>query len=352
MGFPNDLLRWISSYLTGRTQKVLFKNNLSNVLRVTSGVPQGSHLGPLLFTLFINDLPEVLTNSRVLMYADDVKLCVQYKDVACQSDLQTDLDNFQTWCRVNLLNLNGSKCKLMTFSRVVPKLATYTLNCCSLERINSVDDLGIRLDPKLDFIDHISCMVNKARSMLGFIKRWSKEFDDPYVTKTLYISLVRPILEYGSCVWSPQYEVHSKRIESVQKNFLLFALRGLNWDAEQRLPSYHSRLLLINLPSLANRRIMLGITFIYNLIHGDVESIDLLGQLNFHVPSRNTRSYIPLVLRHCRTSFEMHEPFIGYSHTVHPFETVGIFYRCETIFPIELHLHPPSDLAAVTHTKK
>jgi len=105
--------------------------------------------------------------------------------------------------------------------------------------------------------------------VLTFIKRWSKEFGGPYVTKTLFISLVRPILEYCAPVGSPQYGVHIDRIESVQKNVLIFALRRLNWDTSLILPSYSSRLLLINLPSLAKRRTMIGITFIRNLIQGD-----------------------------------------------------------------------------------
>jgi len=80
--------------------------------------------------------------------------------------------------------------------------------------------------------------VNKAISVLEFIKRWSKEFDYPYTTKLLYTSLVRPILECCCSVWTPQYEVQIDRIESVQKKFLLFALRSLNWDLNLRLPSY------------------------------------------------------------------------------------------------------------------
>jgi len=135
------------------------------------------------------------------------------------------------------------------------------------------------------------------------------EFDDTYLTKTLFISLARPFLEYGSHVWSPQYTVPSDRIESVQKKFVLFALRRLNCDANRILPPYCSRLLLINLPSLANRRTMLGTVFICKLIRGDVESPDLIRRLNFSVPSRFTRNYIPLILNHCRSNYELHDPY-------------------------------------------
>jgi len=119
LGFSGDFLRWILSYLNDRTQRVIFKNSLPSLIRVTSGVPQGSHLGPLLFTLFINDLPLVLTKSRVLMYADDVKLCLQYNDPAQSLALQSDLNAFQTWCMDNELNLNGSKCKLMRWGILI-----------------------------------------------------------------------------------------------------------------------------------------------------------------------------------------------------------------------------------------
>jgi len=121
----------------------------------------------------------------------------------------------------------------MTFCRVNPIRTTYALSGCLLDRITRVDDIGVLLDPKLKFFDHISTIVNKARGVLGFIKRCSK--DDPYLTKTLFISLVRPILKYGSPVWSPQYVVHSDRIELVQK-VLLFALRRLNWNANLLIP--------------------------------------------------------------------------------------------------------------------
>jgi len=154
LGFPVDLLRWILSYLNCRTQRELFKNDLSCLLHLTSGIPQGSHLGPLLLNLFINDLPSVITHSRVLRFADDVKLCLQYKDTSCQSDLQSDLNNFQILCSDNLLDLNGSKCKVMTFCRVNRQNATYTMNEGSLDITTLVNDLGVLLYSRLKFAYH------------------------------------------------------------------------------------------------------------------------------------------------------------------------------------------------------
>ena len=309
IGFPPAFLGWISTYLKGRTQKVLLRSSISNSFYVTSGVPQGSHLGPLLFTLFINDLPNTLSHSSILMYADDVKLVFSYTDPLLHNCLQDDLNAMQHWCSANQLHLNFSKCMFMTFSRTRPFLAVYMIDSTPLQRITTVKDLGVLFDCKLNFNLHISTIVNEAKGVLGFIKRWSKEFSDPFTTKLLYTSLVRPILEYCSCIWSPQYHINQDRIESVQKQFLLFALRGLNWDPDFRLPSYSSRLLLLSLPSLINRRITLGVTFLHKLIIGEIDSIFLLERLSFSVPRRTTRNFIPLALPTCTTDYALHSSF-------------------------------------------
>jgi len=131
-----------------------------------SGVPQGSHMAPLLFTLFIDDLPLVIKYSRVLMNPEDVKICLKHKNISCHLDLQSDLHSFQIWCRDNELNLTGSKCKVMAFRQH----HTF-LKGRSLVRITRVDDLGVLLEPTQKFLEHISALVNMARAVLGFIKR-------------------------------------------------------------------------------------------------------------------------------------------------------------------------------------
>lgn len=308
MGFTNMCLKWINSYLINRKQTVCFKNVTSKSISVLSGVPQGSHLGPLLFSLFINDLPKSIKFSCVLMYADDVKIFLTYNQYADHIFLQRDLDAFQSWCDYNLMELNPKKCKYMCFFRKSFINVKYVLGGCELEKLDVFSDLGILLDSKLNFIKHISLTVNKARGVLGFIKRWAKEFTDPYVTKQLYISLVRPILEYGSIIWDPSYKVYIERIESVQKQFLLFCLRGLQWNP-LNLPSYKSRLALIKLPTLKSRRTMLSVSFVLNIINGNVCSDFLLSNITFRMPFRPSRYYYPISIEVFSTNYANSDPF-------------------------------------------
>jgi len=330
IGLPPVLVKWIESYLIGRSQRVLFKNITSKRFEVTSGVPQGSHLGPLLFNLFINDLPSVLQHCSVFMFADDVKICHSYNNPADQDLMQLDLDRFSNWCEQNCLMLNISKCKVMSFSWRREAIAcSYYLNGVHIENVTEMRDLGVIMDPKLKFVVHINAVVCKARSMLAFIKRWSKEFNDPYITKLLYTSLVRPHLEYASPVWNPSYSVHSDSIESVQKQFLLFALRALPWDPAMNLPSYESRLKLISLPTLKSRRVCANICFLFKLINGIIDSPSLLGRIEFNVPNRPQRYFEPIRLKTRRVNYLDFEAFrtmckdyncyyflICYSHSV------------------------------------
>ena len=306
-GLPHRLLCWIKSYLTGRSQNVIFNSDISSEIVVTSGVPQGSHLGPLLFLLFINDLPSVITHSSILLYADDVKLF--YASNVSSTCLQSDLNSLAQWCELNCMNLNINKCKHMVFTRKI--MFSQTLSLCSieLEKVNAFCDLGVLLDPKLRFNLHINFIINKANRCLGFIKRWAKEFDDPYVTKLLFTSLVRPVLEYACIVWYPSYACDISSIESVQKQFLLFSLRQLRWDPNRNLPPYTSRLKLIDLQSLENRRTILNIVFIFKVLNGHINAPFLLEQLSLRVPSRRTRQNILLEVPYFTCNFLNFAPF-------------------------------------------
>lgn len=276
---------------------------------MTSGVPQGSHLGPLLFLIFINDLPGIIRHSEILLYADDVKLFLSFKHESERRMLQNDISAFSDWCDINLMVLNIDKCKCMTFSRKTVDTANYNIKSVALSNVHSCLDLGVMMDAKLNFNSHISMIVNKAYRNLGFIKRWAKDLKDPYVTKLLFISLVRPIVEYASVVWTPQYNIYSNMIESVQKQFLLFALRQTYCNSGFSLPSYEMRLKLINLPTLLSRRKMLNALFVLKILSGDVYSPTLLGMINLNVPCRNLRRSDLIKLSCETTNYGVHSPF-------------------------------------------
>lgn len=241
------------------------------------------------------------------MYADDVKIFFSF-DNADHVYLQNDLNSFSLWCEHNMLELNIKKCKCMRFARNNPIAVKYSLGGHYLEVVESFIDLGILLDAKLNFNAHITSVVNKARGVLGFIKRRAKEFSDPYIINRLYVSLVRPILEYGSIIWDPYYNLNCIYIESVQKQFLLFCLRGLGWNYTN-LPSYTSRLALIKLPTLKSRRTMLNISFMVKLLNGYICCEFLVNSVKINVPCRNTRHYIPFFVPLCRSNYTISNPF-------------------------------------------
>ena len=332
IGLPSYLINWLRSYLTDRSQRVKFNNTVSNPITVTSGVPQGSHIGPILFLIYINDLTSVIKSSKILMFADDVKLYNSFNSQNGSVLLQNDLNSISIWCTENLMNMNIKKCKHMTFNRGSKIQTEYFIDSTRLEIVDSFKDLGVIMDPKLRFNIHINNMINKGASMLGFIKRWAKDFNDPYTTKLLFTSLVRPILEYASVVWNPQYETYVTKIESIQKQFLLFALRNFYWDTSINLPSYSSRLKLINLPSLQSRRTVLSVTFLHKLIYGDVVSETLLAKISINVPSRRTRYYEFIRLKTCTNNYGNFDPFrvlcVLYNHHYYSFESTD---SCDSI---------------------
>lgn len=312
MGFADWFIKWIQSYLTNRTQFVMFNETMSNVIPATSGVPQGSHLGPLLFVLFVNDLANVISYSRILMYADDVKLYLHYKDPHDSAQLQSDLNSLHNWSLQNDMAINFSKCKTMTFTRKKTlHINNYHLHNITLTNVEYICDLGIYMDRKLSFNKHMELTTSKARGMLGFICRWSREFKDPYILKTLYCSFVRPILEYGSSVWCPRYQDHIADIESVQKRFLIVALQYLHWNDPIRLPPYNQRLLLLNLPTLKKRRIISNVLLIFDLLNGNINSPNLLHKISINVNNRNSRYFDLLHIRFNRTNYGIFEPVLS-----------------------------------------
>lgn len=217
-----------------------------------------------------------------------------YRRIKNENDcklLQEDLESFQNWCLHNNLVLNVDKCQQMSFTRRHNSIKfDYSINNIPLRQIELFNDLGVTFDSKMTFNRHIENICNKASSMLGFIKRWAKEFDNTLVTISLYKTLIRPHLEYGSQVWSPHYNIHIERVEKVQKRFVRFVLNYLNWSDPRVLPPYSSRLKLINLESLEERRKNADIVFMHQLCSGSFDSPDLRKYFQINCNRHSSRS--------------------------------------------------------------
>lgn len=223
-GVNGSLLKWLTSYLSNRKQRVVMEGEASAWLPVLSGVPQGSILGPLLFVLYINDLPNCVTSSEVALFADDAKC---FREIRSASDchlLQHDLNKIHEWSRIWKLNFNVSKCKLLTIARALKFQHPYSLDGVVLERVDSIQDLGITVSSDLSWHKHIDQVVSKCNRVNGMIKRAIGRKAPADVTMRLFNTLSRSIAEYSSPVWSPHTVCDITRVERIQRNITRHAL--------------------------------------------------------------------------------------------------------------------------------
>jgi ribonucleases P/MRP protein subunit RPP40 len=321
------MLGWIGSYLSDRTQYVKVLGRSSREFLVKSGVPQGSHLGPLLFLLFFDDITKVIKSSMKLMYADDLKIFKAVRSVLDCSALQRDLDAISEWCQRNCLSLSIGKCKIMSFHRNhSPIHYNYEVGDDAVTRVFEIKDLGVIFDVKLDFNRHIEYVTSKAYSMLGFMKRICNEFRNVKALKSIYCAHVRSHLEYASCVWQPYCADKKRDIESIQKKFVIYALRrSVMRDAEFRLPSYVSRCDTIGIETLCRRRINLSVFFVFDLLRGRIDSPSLRSELVV-----NEHACLQVVIH--RTDYGYYEPVNNLCRIFNPFSRLFVAAASRDIF--------------------
>ena len=257
-GIQDPLLSWIRSFVSGRKQRVVVGGEASDWSDVISGVPQGSVFGPTLFLLYINDMPST-ANTSISLFADDTKLYCPCKD---HDLLQADLDMLCNWSSKWQLLFNTDKCKVVHIGRTNQQLS-YTMLDNQNERhrlMSSVieKDLGIFVDNKLSFDQHIQSIVKKANSLVGLIRR-SFTYLDERAFCTIFKAIVRPLLEYCNSIWYPSLAYHIDEIEHVQR-------RATKLVPSLSLLPYHERLTRLKLPSLQYRRLRGDMIETYKLI--------------------------------------------------------------------------------------
>ena len=291
-GVTGNVLNWIMNFLKGRSQLVRVGEERSKKSEVLSGIPQGSILGPILFTVFINDLPDMI-QTTCKIFADDTKI---YDKATNSTKIQQDINKLQVWSDEWNLYFNVAKCKVMHIGKnnahfeytMIMNEERQKINVCDEEK-----DLGVTFDKNLSFDPHIQRVVNKGNQMMGLIRRTFTYLEKETFTK-LYKAFVRPHIEYANVIWSPHLKRQSKMIENVQR-------RATKILRECKNLSYEERLHYLQLHSLKGRRIRGDLIQFFKIFHNyddvNVHALFKFSEIDY---TRNKEGKI--FIRHCYTN--------------------------------------------------
>jgi hypothetical protein len=299
-GIDASLWEWIMDFLgsksesSRRKQRVAYNSAYSEWREVLSGVPQGSVLGPVLFLIFINDLPNVV-KGIVKIFADDTKLFDTVQDEDRCRQLQNDLDLLCDWSDTWKLRFNADKCKVLHFGKDNIHF-NYTMRDGDRRTFIKQDteecDLGVTFETNLKFEKQTRKCASKGNRMVGLI-RHSFDHMDKDMFITLYKSLVRPLMEYATPVWSPHLKKDIRLLEQVQR-------RATKLVQEIRNLSYEERLRHLGLPTLEYRRDRSDMIQVYRILTG-IDDMD--ANTFFHIANSTTRGHSrKLYKRRCRTN--------------------------------------------------
>jgi len=274
-GIQNNIHKWISSFLSGRTQTVLVDGVESTPVKVLSGVPQGTVLGPILFLLHINDLP-LEVDSTVRLFADDCLLYRNIRSIQDQVSLQKDLLSLQEWGLRWGMRFNVKKCNILRISRTAQPLSyTYSLNNEVLATVQNAKYLGIDISADLKWSTHVNSVANRANSSLG-------------------TTIVRPVMEYASEIWDPHLQKDIDSLERVQRRAARFVVQ--NYDFRASVSQILSEL---GWDSLAARREDRRMLLMFGVVCGlvAVSEADLVDG-TLATADQRTRSNNPFKLKH------------------------------------------------------
>ena len=256
------LVNWIKDYLTNRKQATVVDNCMSDFKYISSGVPQGSVLGPLMFLMYIDDLLKTLDHNcpstKVYAFADDVKLMSKQP-----TDLQQGLTIVENWAKNWQLTIQPAKSENITFSRGHhPSSFIYNINGNPIEKTTTVKDLGIKITENLDWTPYLQQIKLKAERLIYIILR-SFKTNNLDIYKMAYKTYIRPLLEYNTSAWTSNKKGDIDLIESIQRTYTKKVCQRLNL----KFNNYLERLDLMNMNSLEYRRLEFDLILLYKILH-------------------------------------------------------------------------------------
>jgi hypothetical protein len=247
-GIDGNVKLWIQSFLQDRQQSVIVEGTSSAPIPVESGVPQGSVLGPALFLIYIDDLPEAV-QSKTRLFADDTTCCNTIKSAEDQAQLQNDLNSLITWEERWSMSFHPKKCQVLNVvGKKKPRKFNYQIHGEELQSTSEVKYLGVTITKDLRWKAHITNIYNRANKMLGFLRR-NLRITNKRLKDHAYKAFIRPLLEYACAVWDPYYDDDIQMLEKVQK-------RAARWVTNRfRRTSHVSEMLqTLSWPPLESRR--------------------------------------------------------------------------------------------------
>ena len=279
-GVKGNTSDWILSFLSGRSQSVVVDGARSESCEVSSGVPQGSVLGPILFLVYINDLPDTVT-SDVRLFADD---CILYRKIKKDTDidiLQQDLTALHQWESDWQMSFNAEKCNYMKIAGKVTTPHKYLLHGHQLEECTDSKYLGVNINNNLSWGQHCANIAAKGNRSLGMLRR-NLRTTNINLKSVAYKGLVRSGLEYASTVWDPHQCKDINKVESVQRRAARYVCNDYN--QEHSVSAMMSRL---EWDTLQARRQQARLSMFYKIIY---DKVDIVGAAYYNKITRPTRN--------------------------------------------------------------
>ena len=290
IGVRGTLYSWFRSYLANRKQRVLYNGCFSQYHDVPSGVIQGSVLGPLLFNIFMSDLPNCVS-SPLIMYADDSTLFRHINSYDDEVQLQTDLDNIQLWCINNGMKMNANKCKFMdiTLSKL-RRFGRYTIDMNPVPHTDYIKLLGVFVAYDLSWNYHVEAIRAKCAKLLGFVNR-NLYGCKPSVLCQSYQSLIRPIMFHGTPGWHPTTAENVLKLQRLQNRASRFIFgKSRSHELDGRIMSIKQHLMYTDL------------LYLYKCRNGLLDT-DITQAVTSGRPIRGQEGVVRLIPPKVRTTF-------------------------------------------------